>query len=89
MIDERPTYLSDALPEGQAAALAFGLAGIVFFFPLSITTICGGFSEPLVWVLAVFALATFIVAWIAMTRREDKRTWPRTSRPADWERGEE
>ena len=82
---ERPTYLSDALPEGQAAALAFGISAWVFFIPLAIAAAFDRFSEPLVWVCAVFALVVFITAWWGLTRTEDKRTWPATARPQDWE----
>ena len=76
---------ADALPEGQAAALAFAIGAFVFFIPLAIAATFDRFSEGLVWVCAVMALIVFGAAWWGLTRTEDKRIWPATTRPADWE----
>ena len=75
---------ADALPEGQAAALAFGISGIVFFIPLAIAAAFNRFGTGLVWVCAGFALVVFATTWWGLTRTEDKRSWPATTRPADW-----
>lgn len=76
---------ADALPEGQAAALAFGIAVWVFFIPVIIAVSAGTLPAWVVWASAIAALAVFGCLWWGLTRAQDKRTWAPTTRPADWD----
>ena len=61
------------------------ISAIVAIVPLAIAAAFNRFGTGLVWVCAGFALVVFGATWWGLTRAEDKRTWPATVRPHDWE----